>query len=221
MNLLLIAVLVLFGGYIFWGYKKGFLRVGYSLVAWIICLAVVSWASPYVTDLVVNTTEVDTTLQQEISTKLQEMVADADVEIKLPEAISVKVLGTDAVDVPIDEVLQQTGAYDETALNLALLVISAGSFIGVLIVTKIALAIVEKMLGFIHKLPLIGSADKILGISAGALKALIIIWLLMAVSALLATTENGAKIVEMIYESKILIWLYENNLILKMIMSFL
>lgn len=224
MNLLLIAVLLLFAGNIYWGYKKGFLRVGYSLVAWIICLAVVSWATPYVTNIVVNTTDIPATLQQEITVKLQEAVADADVDIQLPEIIATKVLGVEAengANVAIDKVLEQTGAYAETALKLAMLVIDAGCFIGVLIVTKIALAVVEKILGFIHKLPLIGSADKALGIAAGAIKALIITWLIMAVAGLLASTENGSVVVAMIYESKPLLWLYENNVILKMILSFL
>ncbi len=224
MNLLLIAVLVLFAGNIYWGYNKGFLRVAYSLVAWIICLAVVSWAAPYVTDLVVNTTEIDTTLQQEITAKLQEMVADADVDIQIPEIIATKVLGVEAengANVAIDQALQQTGAYADVALKLTMLVINAGCFIAVFIVTKIALAVVEKILGFIHKLPLIGSADKLLGIVAGAVKALIITWFVMAVAGLLATTEVGSAIVAMIYESAPLLWLYENNLILKMIVSFL
>jgi pyrroline-5-carboxylate reductase len=79
MNLLLILVLALFVGNIIWGYKKGFLRVAYSLVAWVILLAAVSWVTPYVSEFVVNSTEIDTSIQQGITTKLQEVVADADV----------------------------------------------------------------------------------------------------------------------------------------------
>ena len=224
MNLLLIAVLVLFAGNIYWGYKKGFLRVAYSLVAWIVSLAVVSWLTPYVADVVVSTTEIDTVIQQEITEKLEAMVLNADVEIKLPEVISQKILGTEEAldaDVAINQMLQETGAYSETAMKLSLLVINAGCFIAVLVVTKIALAIVEKVLGFIHKLPLIGSADKLLGVAAGAVKALIITWMVMAVVALLATTENGATVVTAIYESAPLVWLYENNIILNMILSFI
>ena len=119
MNLLLVAVLALFVGNIIWGYKKGFLRVAYSLVAWIILLAVVSWATPYVSEYVVNSTEIDTTMQQEITVKLQEMVADADVEIQLPEIISTKVLGIEPTvdgDVLIDQALQESGAYGEAAV---------------------------------------------------------------------------------------------------------
>lgn len=224
MNLLLIAVLILFAGNIYWGYKKGFLRVAYSLIAWIVSLAVVSWLTPYVADMVVNTTEVDTVLQQGITEKLQEMVANADVEIKLPKEITEKILGTEVsldADVAINQMLQETGAYAETAMELSLLVIEAACFIGVLIVTKIALAIVEKVLGFIQKLPLIGSADKLLGVAAGGAKALIITWMFMAMVALLATTEDGAKIVAAVYESVPLVWLYENNIILNMILSFI
>ena len=224
MNLLLVAVLALFVGNIIWGYKKGFLRVAYSLVAWIILLAVVSWATPYVSEFVVNSTEIETTMQQEITVKLQEMVADADVEIQLPEIISTKVLGIEPTvdgDVLIDQALLESGAYAEAALKLTMLIINASCFIAVFIVTKIALTIVEKILGFIHKLPLIGTADTFLGVVAGAIKALIITWVVMAVVALLSTTEIGTVIVTMIYESVPLTWLYENNLILNMMLSFL
>ena len=224
MNLLLVAVLALFVGNIIWGYKKGFLRVAYSLVAWIILLAVVSWATPYVSEFVVNSTEIETTMQQEITVKLQEMVADADVEIQLPEIISTKVLGIEPTvdgDVLIDQALQESGAYGEAAVKLTMLIINAACFIAVFIVTKIALTIVEKILGFIHKLPLIGTADTFLGVVAGAIKALIITWVVMAVVALLSTTEIGTVIVTMIYESVPLTWLYENNLILNMMLSFL
>lgn len=224
MNLLLVVVLALFVGNIIWGYKKGFLRVAYSLVAWIILLAAVSWATPYVSEFVVNSTEIDTTMQQEITVKLQEMVADTDVEIQLPEMVSTKILGIEPTidgDVLIDQALKESGAYAETALKLTMLIINAACFIVVFIVTKIALTIVEKLLGFIHKLPLIGDADTFLGVVAGALKALVITWGVMAVIALLSTTEYGAIIVAMIYESVPLAWLYENNLILNLMLSFL
>jgi len=224
MNLLLIAVLILFAGNIIWGYKKGFLRVAYSLVAWILCLAIVSWVSPLVSDLIVSATEVDTTLQQEITTKLQDVVENADVEIKLPEVISSKILGIESAQVEgttINEILQQTGTYAEVAAKLAKLVINAVSFLVVFILAKVALAIVDRVLGFIHKLPLIGHADKFLGIAAGALKALIITWVIMAVVALLATTESGATVVSAIYGSQPLVWLYENNIILNLMLSFI
>ena len=224
MNLLLIAVLALFVGHIIWGYKKGFLRVAYSLVAWIILLAVVSWATPYVSEFVVNNTEIETTLQESITVKLQEMVEDTNVEIKLPNVISTQILGLESTvdgDVLIDQALQESGAYAEVSLKLTMLVINAICFIVVFIVTKILLAIVEKVLGFIHKLPLIGDADAFLGVFAGAIKALVITWFIMAVVALLSTTEGGGMIVAMIYESVPLAWLYENNVILNLMLSFL
>jgi uncharacterized membrane protein required for colicin V production len=224
MNLLLILVLALFVGNIIWGYKKGFLRVAYSLVAWVILLAAVSWVTPYVSEFVVNSTEIDTSIQQGITTKLQEVVADADVEIKLPEVISTNILGIEASmdgDVLIDQALQESGAYEEVSLKLTMLVINAACFIVVFIVTKIILTIIEKILGFIHKLPLIGDADALLGVIAGAIKALVITWVVMAVVALLSTTEYGGIIVAMIYESIPLAWLYENNLILNLMISFL
>ena len=224
MNLLLIAVLALFVGHIIWGYKKGFLRVAYSLVAWIILLVVVSWATPYVSEYVVNNTEIETVIQESITVKLQEKVADTDVEIQLPDIISTQILGIEATedgDVLVDQALQESGAYEEVSIRLTMLVIKAICFIVVFVITKIVLAIVEKILGFIHKLPLIGNADALLGVIAGGIKALVITWFLMMVVALLSTTEGGGMIVAMIYESTPLAWLYENNIILNLMLSFI
>lgn len=54
MNILEIIVLIIIAICVYRGYRIGFLRVIYSLVSWILVLAFVTWATPYLTDYLEN-----------------------------------------------------------------------------------------------------------------------------------------------------------------------
>ena len=60
MNWLLIAVILVIAWKMVSGYRKGFLRVAYSLVEWILVFVFVTWASPYVADFLTNHTGLQT-----------------------------------------------------------------------------------------------------------------------------------------------------------------
>ena len=223
MSWLLVVVAAVFAGFMIWGYKKGFLRVAYSLVAWLICILLVSWASPHVSNWVVENTEVDQKVESRIEDLLRDKVESQDTEIQLPDAIADLIIGDkEAVTggMILDQWLEQNDGYQVAAQKLTKLLINGVCFLVVLIIVKILLFIIEKVLGFIHELPLIGDADALLGVIAGAVKALILVWFVMALVAFFASTEKGAVVVNWISESAPVLWLYENNLILKVILAF-
>ena len=223
MSWLLVVVAAVFAGFMIWGYKKGFLRVAYSLVAWLICILLVSWASPHVSNWVVENTEVDQKVESRIEDLLRDKVESQDTEIQLPDAIADLIIGDkEAVTggMILDQWLEQNDGYQVAAQKLTRLLINGVCFLVVLIIVKILLFIIEKVLGFIHELPLIGDADALLGVIAGAVKALILVWFVMALVAFFASTEKGAVVVNWISESTPVLWLYENNLILKLILAF-
>ena len=60
MNWLLILVVLLVAGNIVWGFFRGFLRVVYSMAAWILILVFVTFATPYVADWMTEHTGLDT-----------------------------------------------------------------------------------------------------------------------------------------------------------------
>ena len=93
-----------------------------------------------------------------------------------------------------------------------------GTFI-VLIITRIILFVLDKVLGLASKLPLIGQADKALGIVAGALKGLIWSFIVLAVIAVLTLTGTNTELIQLVNESPILLWLYENNIIVNVLMG--
>ena len=59
MNWLLILIVIVLAGNIVWGFGRGFVRVLYSMLAWIVILFFVTWATPYVTDFLEEQTTLD------------------------------------------------------------------------------------------------------------------------------------------------------------------
>ena len=70
MNILTILVLAVFALCVFSRYQKGFLKTAFSLVSWIVVLVLCNFATPIVTDLLIQNTEikevVETTVQENI-----------------------------------------------------------------------------------------------------------------------------------------------------------
>ena len=75
MNWLLILVVLLVAGNIVWGFFRGFLRVVYSMAAWILILFFVTFATPYVADWMTEHTGLDTRIEKNCKEKLQNAVA--------------------------------------------------------------------------------------------------------------------------------------------------
>ena len=92
-------------------------------------------------------------------------------------------------------------------------------FVVTLIVLRIAMVIVEFLLGVVSKLPLIGPMDKLLGIACGAGKGLIWCWVILAVVSVLALTGTNTEFAAYISQSEILTWLQDNNLLLNLIVN--
>lgn len=65
----------------------------------------------------------------------------------------------------------------------------------------------------ISKLPVIHSADKLLGMVVGALETILILWTVYTFILYLGMGMIGNMIVEYSRDSKILTWLYENNML--------
>ena len=59
MNWLLILVILIIAGNIAWGIYRGFLRVVYSVVAWVLILVFVTWATPFVSEVLAEHTNID------------------------------------------------------------------------------------------------------------------------------------------------------------------
>ena len=241
MNWLLIIVILVLAGNIVWGFSKGFLRVIYSMLAWIAILVFVTWATPYVANVLTEKTNIDNRIETNLDEKLHELVIgdtngqkeerepDAqnpgqgkknyrDLQMKLPDAVTNKLFDTNKI---ADQILEGSGAYDVVAGRATDLVMRVISFVLVLLIAVISFHLLSVVLKVVEKLPLIGGINRLLGLFAGLVKGILIIWLAFAIIAMAGTTDIGITLISYIYESPLLIWAYENNFVLTLLMTFL
>ena len=235
MNWVLILVIAILAGYTIAGYTKGFLKIVYSLISWILILVVVTVASPQIESYLKNNTGIyekvvehceenirEKTLRQLEKEEGKGVATLTDNELlaklmeRLPAEAIEKVMG-EASDAA-DRFMEEQGVYSALAISAADLIMRGISFLLSLILGVIVSILIQKLLGFISKLPLIGFADSICGLAAGAISGLILVWVLLFLVALMSTTNFGSTVISYIYENDFLIWLYENNILISILM---
>lgn len=78
MNWLLIIIVLLLALCVVNGYRKGFLRMMYSMVSWVIMFALVTWATPYINTFLRNNTSIYQTIatycEQQIREKTEKQI---------------------------------------------------------------------------------------------------------------------------------------------------
>lgn len=221
MNILLIIILGVFLLSIFGGYKNGFLKTVFSLVAWIIVLVICNVATPMVADFLMEKTTIAADVQIVIEEKFDEILAQtidtteiAALEAAIPEELKGMLFGEEG---GISENISVENMLDLTPLVQSIMSIIA--FLVVIVVTRILLLVVELVLGIASKLPLIGPLDKLLGLVCGAGKGLIWCWVILAVVSVLALTGTNTELAAYVSESQLLTWLQENNILLNLIVG--
>lgn len=225
MNWLLIVILVLIIGNIAWGYKMGFMRIALSLVSWVIVLIACHVVTPVVADVIIEHTPLADVIQETVTRELNEAIegivdgviddsAMAELESKLPSQLQDAILGEHE---SIADLITGSGEIQVDTTNLTEGAAYLIALIVVLIVTRIALIIVEMVLGLVSKLPLIGQANALLGLGAGAVKGLVWCWVILTVIAMLAYTGVNTELIALVNEAPVLKWLYDNNPIMNVL----
>jgi len=234
MNWVLIVVIVILAGYTLAGFSKGFLKIIYSLVSWIVILGFVMFATPHIQDYLKNNTDIynkvvaycEEAIREKAEQKAEsenDGALDALTESELYGIIS-EMLPEDLLESLqeqtselTDELMEGYGFYNKTAVALADLFLQGVSTLVAMIAGAIVSAILSAVLGFIGKLPLIGFVNSLLGLAAGAANGLLIVWIAFYLVAVLCTTELGSDIITQIYANEFLAYLYENNLVLSLL----
>lgn len=222
MNILTIVVLMVFALCVFGGYKKGFLKTAFSLVSWILVLVLCNFATPIVTEALIEHTEIEVMVQATVEKKVLEAFGQAldnselsELEASLPAELKAVLLGEN--ESIADVVLDGSVPFDVSPVVNG--VVGILGFVVTVIALRVAVLVVEFMLGIVSKLPLIGPMDKILGLGCGAVKGLIWCWVILAVISVLALTGINSELAVYISQSALLTWLQNNNVLLNLIVG--
>lgn len=228
MNGLEIIVIGIIGVSCFMGYRAGFLRVVYSLFSWLLVLAFVTWATPYLAEFLESNTALQSVIEEKAKEVLEQNAEDyrneraeevRDAELWIPQNIAEQITGL-AGEV-VDEVVQRSDICEEIAKSIAHFIIEGIAFFIALIIASIISHWIIRGLNLVSHLPVLHGVNKVLGGISGCFKGLVIVWLLFYIITLCGTSEFGTELLSYIKESPTLLFLYKNNILMQMILLFL
>lgn len=225
MNILLIIIIAILGINIFEGYRKGLVKIAVSIVAMLISSIIVCMFTP----VIGNYLRTETALYEIINDKTSEFIKSQNIgeeliekqeellaeELKLPKPI-VELIAKNNTnktykELGVDTFEEYIGGY------LACIIIDAIAFVVSYIIVTLLFKVILLATDIITKIPGIHGANKIIGAFVGFVKGIIIVWFVFIIITMLMNTSVGKTCSEMINESELLLWIYNNNLLLKIV----
>ena len=227
-NILLVVVIAILAISAVNGYRKGFLRIAISLFTIILVICVVTVVSPYVSNYLTNHTKVYDRLREKVIEVFADNNAQYDNTIEenqiktiesydLPEVITTCLISNNKTEVY--QALMVSLFEDYVAGYLAKMIINAISFIGCFLMLGIFVWFVIFSADIIAKIPIIKGFNRLLGLFAGLIKGLLIIWVGFFVAIVFFGNTLGSQMISYINQSVILTVLFNNNMLAKFITS--
>lgn len=208
LDIILVAIIAL---NIFIGYKKGLVKlaVGLIAVAAAIILALILYKP--VSNLIIENTEIDENIEQAIINNFSGDTQENE------EVRYVSVL--DYLQKYVDDAVNktQTEIVTQTAGMMAVKIINVVVLIGIFIIVRAVLVLLTFISDIITSLPILKQFNEVGGILYGAIKALLIIYVVLAIVFLIICYTNNSTISEAINSSYITRFFYDHNLLLNII----
>lgn len=221
-DLILVTII---GLNIFFGYKKGLIKVTFSIFAFFIALiATVILVKP-VSYLIIKNTQIDEKIKTSIidnnyfkddeqsdeNSKQEESISD-----KNQNFIQKYIMNT--ITEKTNEAKNR--ALESTSEAISIKIVEIITAIVVFVLIRIIIIILSLILDFISKIPIIKQFDKAGGIIYGFLKSLVIIYIILTVIFIIESVKGNTVISRAIDESVITKVLYNNNIVPKRVLPF-
>ncbi len=229
MDILLVAVLLIFAGFGLHGYLRGLVRVVFSLVAVFLAIGLATALSPHVTHFLQEQTPLHDTIKGKCTEYLQSTVkgeigqrAQSQEKIyvfgmRVPDEVQ-EILGEQAAG-QADSIMENAGVYDKIGNFVAEQVIQRLAWVLSFVLILILLAVAVHFLDIIARLPVLENINRIGGLAVGLLEGLVVVWIVLLVIVLCQGTEFGRELMTSIEGNFFLKALHENNLLEQLIMG--
>lgn len=218
-----IGVGVFLIGMMLYGHYRGFLRQCVSIGALVITLVVVKLATPYVTDILKDNTQIRDSVSQvlvkaagfdEQGEEIEETPSYQRVAIEklnIPQSVKAALIENNNNEVykllGVDRFIEYVGSY------LADILINAASSVILFILTFIVIHLLVRWLDLIARLPIISGLNQIAGAVLGLAHGLLLLWVFFILLDLCSATPLGGQLMNQIQSSKWLSLLYNYNLL--------
>ena len=228
MNWVVIMATVLFFGCVLLGFSRGFLKTVFSMLQIVITIALVLAIGPKVKDLLHNNTnlyeQAKSGIVEAIESRIEEGadVSSEQEDTLIEQIASAKILQEMLKDNNKPEIYEALGATDFTdylASYMAELIITALSFVLSFVVVLIVLQIANLVFDVVGMLPVFGGINRMAGAILGAIQGLVVLWLLCLLLTAFSDTQFGVETLALINQNALLSFVYNNNLLLKIMLQ--
>lgn len=205
----------------FIGYKRGLIKVAVNILGFFLAIIISLTLYEPISNFVINNTNIKEKIKQSISGTIEEYVEDEENEKESEEKDESKIISTyinsfiKGEKQKIENSKRQV--VESVAENVAINIIKVGVAVLVFIIAKALLLIIKIFAEGIGKLPLIKQFNEAGGLIYGILQGVLIIYIVLAVISLVSPSLNDSSLTDAINNSIVGKYLYNNNIVLKII----
>lgn len=183
----------------FLAYRKGIVKLAIGLCAFVISIVVTFVLYQPIANLVINVTSIDEAIEDTIYEKANDILRD---ETKQEDKIT-----SQMVEDAKNEILP------ETARVLAVNIVKGGVMLVLFVAVRIALKFVTALADAIAKLPIINQINKTSGMIYGALRGILIVYVVLLVLAIPGKMNPNNSLNTSVEQSILGKVMYENNIL--------
>ena len=216
-DLILIGIIILST---FLGYKKGLIGVIFHIVSFFIAILITLLLYKPVVSYIIQNTTIDDQINQIIVEKLEFTKINEGEKIDKEETNLPNVV-VDYINEGVEGAVEETkdNVIETVANTLTENVINIIVILSIFIITKLILLLAKVILDAVSEIPIIKQFNEIGGITYGLIRAIFIIYVILALISFISPMIEQVGIVEIIQTTILTKWLYNNNIILMLFFS--
>ena len=213
-DLIILGIIILC---VFFGYKKGLTKCIIKILSFVIALVIAFVLFKPVSNFIINNTTLDDNIKNSIVSIVEEDVSEngqVKEDTNLPKSM------VEHINETINNSINETkvAVVNTVSEQISIGIINVLVAIGLFIIARIALMFVSALSAIITDLPIIKQVDKIGGVAYGLVEALIIIFIAFAVISFISPMIESSGLIVAINKSILGSVLYNNNLLLNIIL---
>ena len=202
----------------FWGYRRGLVNVICKLITFVVSLLIVFVLYKPVAQSIMNNTQLD----EKLSIALQKNLTGKTLEngeLLKPSESAVSEGMVELINSFVKDALKEssTNAVKYVGDHLAILMIQAGTFLGLFIISRTALLFVRFAAELIANLPIIKMFNKSGGLIYGVLRGFVTVYVILAVFSVISPIISDFGIIQAIHRSYLAAAMYDNNIIINIV----
>ena len=196
---------------IFICYQKGLVKLAVGLVAVLISIILALLLYKPVSNLIIEKTEIDNKIQNAI---IENFTTKQEDEAEVDDSGFMKY-----IEQYVDDTVNKTKneIVTEAAGTIAVKVINIGVIILIFVISRLILILLTFITDLITELPIIKQFNDVGGVLYGIVKALLIIYVILAIAFFIVYVTGNTTISEAISSSYITKFFYNNNILLNII----